>query len=139
MGSTVGWASRKQPVIALSTIEAQYIALTAGCQEAIWVKNLLCDLREPSCIPLVHFNNKGGELLSKNHAFHQRTKHINVKYHFIRQQVKTGELRVDWIPVKTNITDMLTRALTGPNLAENGRAVLGEWWGHHSRICFVLK
>lgn len=127
MGSTVGWASRKQPVVALSTTEAEYIALPAGCEESIWAKNILCNLREPSCIPLVRINNKGGELLSKNLAFHQLTKHINVKYHFIRQQVKTGELRVEWIPGKTNTADMLTKALTGPKLAENGRAVLGEW------------
>jgi hypothetical protein len=51
----------EQPVVALSTTEAEYIALTAGCQEAIWAKNSLCDLGEPSCVPLVRIENKGGE------------------------------------------------------------------------------
>jgi hypothetical protein len=78
-------------------------------------------------VSLVCIDNKGRELLSKNHAFYQRTKHIKVKYYFVRQQVKTRELRVEWIPRKTNIADMLTKALSGPKLADNEVAVLGEW------------
>jgi hypothetical protein len=122
MGSIVGWASQKQQVIALSTTEAEYRP-RSWMPKSYLGENLLCGLGEPSCVPLVRINNKGGELLSKNHAFHQRTKHFNVKYHFVRQQVKTEELRVEWIPGKTNIIDMLTKALTGPKLAKNGRAV----------------
>ena len=73
---------------------------------------------------MVYIDNKGGELLSKNQAHHVKTKHICVKYHYVRQQVKRRELVVKWIAGKKNLADMLTKALTGPTLREQARQLL---------------
>ena len=88
-GGPVSWQSRKQSCVALSTSEAEYIALTPAAQEAIWLRQLLSELeQEPEKKVVIYEDNQSTICLSKNPQFHGHSKHIAIKYHFIRDQVK---------------------------------------------------
>lgn len=109
--SAISWNSRKQPTVALSTTEAEYMALSAASQEAIWLRNLHMELFE--CTNEVHlFCDSGSALeLARNDMYHARTKHINIKFHFIRESIKNNIVRVSYINTNDQIADVLTKSL----------------------------
>ena len=111
-GGVVSWASKKQTSVALSSTEAEYVAACLATQEAIWLRSLLADLNfiqeEPT---IIHEDNQGAIAMSKNPKFHARTKHIDIKYQFIRDKVESGELLLKYCPSSDMIADMLTKAL----------------------------
>jgi hypothetical protein len=84
----VSWSSRKQSCVALSTAEAEYVAACAACKEAVWLRKLLSELfglkLEATCI---WCDNQSCMKLSKNLVFHDNSKHIEIKYHYIRDMV----------------------------------------------------
>nr|GEU47145.1 retrotransposon protein, putative, Ty1-copia subclass [Tanacetum cinerariifolium] len=84
-GCVVSWKATLQHVVALSTTKAEYMALTEAVKEAIWLKGLLEELGVELNRVTVNCDNQGAIHLSRNHVFHERTKHINVRYHFIRE------------------------------------------------------
>ena len=95
-GTAISWRSWKQSCVALSTTEAEYITLSQAAQEAIWLRQLYTDLQgEPPEPITVYEDNQAAICLSKNPQSHGRSKHIEIKYHFIREQVnkKTIELK----------------------------------------------
>ena len=82
------WSSKKEYIIALSTTEAEYIALTHAAKEAVWLRTFLSELRGVPYGPvLIDCDNQGVISLSKDNRFHARMKHINIRYHFIRECV----------------------------------------------------
>ena len=86
--SVISWLSRKQPVIALSTTEAEYITLCAATQETIyiWIGRLLTDIKAPSHRPTtIREDNQIAIAIAKNPISHARTKHIDVKFHFVNE------------------------------------------------------
>lgn len=88
-GGAVTWKSKKQTCVALSTVEAEYIALENAAQEAVWMRRLLADLKNPPEKPTVIYeDNQSTICMTKNPQFHGRSKHIGIKYHYIREQVK---------------------------------------------------
>ena len=111
-GGVVSWASKKQTSVALSSTEAEYVAACLATQEAIWLRSLLADLNfiqeEPT---IIHEDNQGAIAMSKKPKFHARTKHIDIKYHFIRDKVESGELLLKYCLSSDMIADMLTKAL----------------------------
>jgi hypothetical protein len=121
--TAVGWCSRKQDIVALSVTEAEYIAITSGAQDAIWLRQLYLELGEITT-PKLMTDNAGAKQLAKNPSFHRRTKHIDIRYHFIREQLSKGELTLDWVQGKHNKADLLTKSITGPRLNELSNAVL---------------
>jgi hypothetical protein len=124
IGNTaVGWVSQRQPVVALSTTEAEYIAISAGAQHAAWMKNFLAELGE-NITPVIITDNDGARKLSENPGFHKRSKHINQRYHYIRQQLQLRELTVEWRAGKSNKADLLTKALPAPGLDRAASAVM---------------
>jgi hypothetical protein len=123
--NAIGWSSRRQDIVAISTTEAEYIALTCGAQEAVWIKALLNELGIDT-VPMVMTDNDGAKKLAQNPGFHRRTKHINIRYHYIRNQLSQGELTVNWIPGGRNKADMLTKALVGSKLVNAVGSVLGK-------------
>ena len=83
-GGAVSWSSKRQDTISLSTTEAEYIALTHAAKEAIWFRNLLSELFGPIVEPiLINSDNQSAIALAKDDRFHARTKHIDIRYHFI--------------------------------------------------------
>ncbi|KAI3690760.1 hypothetical protein L2E82_48967 [Cichorium intybus] len=113
MGSgAISWQSKKQSVVALSSAEAEYMSLsTAGCQ-AFWLRAVLEELRECQSGPTTIFcDNKSAIALSKNPVFHDKSKHIRIKFHFIRELVSNGEVEIEFCGTKEQVADFFTKAL----------------------------
>lgn len=109
---SISWKSQKQPTVSLSSTEAEYKALFDSCKEAIWLGNVLCELRlRPAGPVLLHVDNEGAEALALNPEHHTQTKHINAQYHFIRECVSNGKVKVKHVSTKDMIADMLTKPL----------------------------
>lgn len=107
----VSWAAKKQSVTALSTTEAEYMALTQAVKEAVWLQGLIAELGGDAVqIPLLG-DNQGSNALARNPVFHNRTKHIDVQYHFVREKVADGTVTLDFVPTKLMAADLLTNAL----------------------------
>ena len=111
-GNTVSWRSKKQNTVAKSTTEAEYVALSHATQEAIWLRRLLKDIREILDNASTIFEDNCGAIeLSKNPRFHERTKHIDVSYHFVREQVKLNNIIVKYCPTQEMLADVMTKGL----------------------------
>ena len=96
-GAAVGWRSKKQSCVALSTAEAEYIALASAAQESKWLQELLSSMKETSVKPATIFeDNKLAICLTKNPRYHGRAKHIDIKHHFIRQRVQDGDIKLEF-------------------------------------------
>ncbi len=111
-GGAVSWLSKKQAVVALSTAEAEYVALSAATQEAVWLKKLMSDLKQTLTEPLVlNEDNQGAIAIAKNPVAHARTKHIDIWYHYIREAVQNGIVDLCYCPTEEMLADMLTKPL----------------------------
>ncbi|CAA7041690.1 unnamed protein product [Microthlaspi erraticum] len=110
-GNTVSWKSSLQSIAALSTTEAEYIALTKAVKEAIWIRGLLIDMGLKAEKASVWCDSQSAICLSKNNAFHERTKHMATKFNFIRDIIEEGEVEVLKIHTSENPADMLTKGI----------------------------
>jgi hypothetical protein len=111
-GGCVSWMSKLQPTVALSSAEAEYMAVCAAVQEAIHMRSLLRDLGCQQDQPTIIFeDNQGCIALSENPVHHKRTKHIEIRYHFTRERVESGEVVLKYVATEHQLADMLTKAL----------------------------
>ena len=113
-GNTISWATKKQQTVALSTAEAEYMALSSGIQEQISIEQLMGELIGKRMINLpsiVYTDNQSAIVISKDDNNHQRTKHIDIRHHFIRDHVREGRALIKWTPTQLQIADILTKAL----------------------------
>jgi hypothetical protein len=117
--SPVAWSAQKQTIIALSTAEAEYIALTTVICKILYLKALIAEVYEP-VIPLipVYCDNQGAIALASNNKFHARTKHIDIQYHYVRSLVQSGILKLQYCPTEDNIADIFTKALPRPRFTK---------------------
>jgi hypothetical protein len=108
----VAWASWKQRVVALSSMEVEYIASTVATCDAIHIRKLLADLGLvlKSATPLL-INNQSAIALTQNPVHHCRTKHIDVRHHFIREKVANGTILPEYIPTDNQPADILMKPL----------------------------
>ncbi|KAF0688449.1 hypothetical protein As57867_019867, partial [Aphanomyces stellatus] len=118
MSAPVSWGSKKQSSVSLSTSEAEYIALSLAIQEGKWIHRLLCEI-------LAAAGESGPELkilednqscikMTKNPVNHGRAKHIDIKYHHIRDEVKRGEVKLEYCETSVMLADIMTKTLPGP-------------------------
>ena len=108
-GIAVSWVSELQKLVALSTTEAQYVAITEASKEMLWLKNFLVELGK-TCVEHKLFSDSQRAIhLAKNPMFHSRTKHIQLRYHFIRSLLEDRELMLEKIRGSENPADMLTK------------------------------
>lgn len=111
-GGPISWLSQKQQVVALSTAEAEYIALSSASQEAIWLQQFLKDIGANCAQPLtIMEDNQGAIAMTKNPVGHKRTKHIDIRYHFVREQVQQGNLKIEYCSTKEMLADLFTKPL----------------------------
>ena len=117
-GSLVSWCSQKQKTVALSSCEAEFMAATAVACQALWLRSVLSELTggEPGVVKL-YVDNKSAIALMKNPVFHGRSKHIDTKYHFIRECIDEGQIAVQFVCTKEQRADALTKALPAAKLA----------------------
>ena len=117
----ISWASRKQSVVALSSTEAEYMALTLAVKEVLWLKTLFGEIGAPHHaieILTIYCDNQGAIALANNPGFHARSKHIDIRYHFIREHINgdTGTINLLYCPTGDMTADILTKGLPrGPH------------------------
>ncbi|GJS44943.1 retrovirus-related pol polyprotein from transposon TNT 1-94 [Tanacetum coccineum] len=105
------WFSRKQTAISISTIEAEYVSAGKACKQALWMKQALIDYEiKLDDIPVL-CDNKDAIDLSKNHVFHFRTKHIEIRHHILRDNIQKGNISIEKVFSEDNIADILTKPL----------------------------
>ena len=118
-GAPISWRSRKQTIVAVSTCEAEYISLSTAFKEAIWLRNLVhsllsgikevqYDFEQPTTI---HSDNQGAIALASNESINNRNKHIDIAYHYVRDVVKQGTVKLIYIQTSEMAADMFTKAL----------------------------
>ncbi|GJY54736.1 hypothetical protein Tco_0446400 [Tanacetum coccineum] len=105
------WFSKKQPALAISTIEAEYVSAEKACQQELWMKQALIkyDVRIDD-VPIM-WDNKGAIDLSKNPMQHSRTKHIKIRHHFLRDNIQKRHTSIKKVPSVDNIANILTKPL----------------------------
>jgi hypothetical protein len=98
--------------VALSSAEAEYMAASLASCEAIWLRKLLTGLFDQELEPtMIHCDNQSCIKLSENPVFHDRSKHIEIRYHFIRDRVLKGAVKLQYIPTDEQLADILTKPL----------------------------
>eukprot|EP00253_Pinus_taeda_P007523 PITA_07523 len=110
--SVVSWFSRKQQSVALSSAEAEYMATNLASCEAIWLRKMLFGLfGQPLRPSVIYCDNQSCIKLTENPVFHDRSKHIGIRYHFIRDYVQKGAVKLEYISTDEKVADILTKAL----------------------------
>lgn len=120
--SPICWSTRKQHLTAQSTTESEYIALSDAGRHVVRVRHLLYTLSRSDAYTsrkaikptIIYEDNQGSIALTDNLIFRSKTKHIQVKYHYIRDMVKDGEVKVMYMPTSRMLADGLTKALPAP-------------------------
>jgi hypothetical protein len=114
-GGPVAWSSQRQRCVSLSTTEAEYVAASTATKEIAWLRNLLNDIgccqHQPTTLLC---DNQSAIRLVRNPEFHQRTKHIDVKFHYIRNMQEEGAVNILYVDTSNQLADALTKALTQP-------------------------
>nr|GEX52821.1 ribonuclease H-like domain, reverse transcriptase, RNA-dependent DNA polymerase [Tanacetum cinerariifolium] len=110
--SPMSWSTQKQATVALSSCESEFIAATRAATQALWLKRLLSKLTHSQEEKItIQVDNKSAIALMKNHVFHGRSKHIDTKYHFIRECVEREDIQVEFVNGEYQKADILTKAL----------------------------
>ena len=107
----ISWLSKRQSVVALSTSEAEYVALNMAAQEATWLQKLLGELKIPSKPITLFEDNQGAIALAKNPVAHSRTKHIDIRFHFVREAQENGVIDIQYCPTEEMAADVLTKPI----------------------------
>ena len=116
-GGAVSWSTKKQEIVSLSTTESEYIAATHTMKEVLWLQSLIHDIFGMTLDPtILYSDNKSAIELTKEHCYHARTKHIDIKYHFIRWIVEESQIKLVYHPTDEMIADTLTKALPSPKV-----------------------
>ena len=131
LGSDIlDWQSRKQTTVALSTCEAEYMAISAAAQAVAWTRGFLSEIKEfesavieesrneemrnsggMSAVPILFSDNRAAIAMARNDVLHNRSKHIDIKHHFIREQLDAGLITLEWISTTDQLADALTKSL----------------------------
>lgn len=108
----ISWVSQKQKIVALSSCEAEYIAASTAACQGIWLGRLLDYLRKQTKGKVtLKVDNKSAIALCKNPVYHDRSKHIDTRYHFIRECVENGKIEVEYVNTSDQLADILTKSL----------------------------
>jgi hypothetical protein len=114
-GDPISWRCKKQPVVALSTCEAELYAEAAAVQEVQWLRGALAELGIDAPGPsIISGDNQSTITISKNGVKTERTKHVDVKYHFVTNAINDEQIELRWVPTKQQQADILTKALATP-------------------------
>jgi transposase InsO family protein len=121
-GCWIDWRCHKQETVALSSCEAEYMALTDAATEASWIRTLLAELESATCntpvstsraapIPILHCDSQSAIALAQNDVHHSRSKHIDLRHHFIRDEMTAGRITLKWVSSQDQVADILTKTL----------------------------
>ena len=112
----ISWSSRKQAIVARSSTDAEYVALSLATQKAIWLRLLMGDLGKGMGTPTIVYKDNQGEIeLTKNAKYHGRTKRIDISHHFVRERVIFKEITVKHCPTNEMVADIMMKGLAKPS------------------------
>jgi hypothetical protein len=118
--TSVVWSSKRQPTVATSTVEAEYVAVSEAGREAMWLRCLLKELGiSQSAATTLHCDNKGAIRLALNPGTHQRSKHIDIKHHFIRELIDRNVVVLEYVQSAMQLADVFTKGLPKPRHTQN--------------------
>ena len=126
-GCTISWSSKKQATVALSSAEAEYMAIAYATQEVGWLRTLLDEIGHSQPVPTVLLSdNLSAISIAHGETHHARTKHIDIRHHFIRERIATGEVQLHWVASAEQQADILTKALAKATFDPLVAQVFGE-------------
>ncbi|KAG6439518.1 hypothetical protein O3G_MSEX000841 [Manduca sexta] len=109
---TITWNTKRQASVAVSSTEAEYMALFEAVKEALWLRSLAVSIKIDIDKPIIIFEDNNGCIsIANNPTSHKRSKHIDIKYHFSREQVEKNIIKLNYIPTGEQIADALTKPL----------------------------
>ena len=116
-GGAISWSAKRQEIVSLSTTESEYVAATSAAKEALWLHSLITQLFGTTLDATTLFSdNQSAIVLTKDHQYHARTKHIDIRFHFIRWIIEEGSLQLIFCPTTDMVADALTKALPSPKV-----------------------
>jgi hypothetical protein len=107
----VSWQSKKQPTVALSSTESEYIALSAATCESRWISDLLHQILDTYLPITIYCDNQSAIARVNSDAYSERTKHIDIRHHFIKSYVKSNQIDLLWVSTEQQLADVLTKTL----------------------------
>ena len=123
-GNLITWRSKQQDCVSLSSCESEYYALSSTCQEVLGIRQLMTDFGYSMIDPTtIYVDNQSAIAISKNPIISDRTRHINVRKHFIREKIENNIISLEYIPTNLNLADMFTKSL-GTKLFTSHRSKL---------------
>jgi hypothetical protein len=123
-GGAVSWQSKLQPVVAMSTAEAEYVAGAMAAREGVWLRRICTHLDLGQSGPLaINIDNQSALHMATNSSDSARTKHIDLRYHYLRQSVERGAIRLRYIPTDKNAADIFTKPLAEIKFKAHCRAM----------------
>ncbi|XP_031264308.1 secreted RxLR effector protein 161-like [Pistacia vera] len=111
-GNCVSWKAQLQPLVALSTTEAEYVTVSNAFKEATWLQGILKEADLLNGTATVYSDSQSAIHLSRNPVYHERTKHVDVRHHFVRDLIAKGEIKLLKVPTEDNPADMGTKVVT---------------------------
>ena len=123
-GGAISWLSKKQVVVELSTTEVEYMAATHASKEVVWLQRLCSELGLKQQAMRIDCDSQSAIFLAKNSAYHSRTKHIDVQYHFVRDMVESMKVLLEKVDTLENVADSLTKPVSTEKFSW-GRAAMG--------------
>ncbi|KAG6487976.1 hypothetical protein ZIOFF_056734 [Zingiber officinale] len=115
----ISWVSKKQKTVSLSSAEAEYIAVTDAACEAVWLRRILSDVEQKQEAPTTIFcDNNSTIAMTKNPVFHARTKHIELRHHFIRDFVSDKKIQLKFINTNEQLADGFTKAVSSGKIEQ---------------------
>ncbi|KAF8689774.1 Reverse transcriptase (RNA-dependent DNA polymerase), partial [Rhizoctonia solani] len=126
-GTAVSWSAKKQATVALSTMEAKYMALLHACTQALWMQQFFEELYLYADAPtLILSDNLAALTLSVKSQFHGQSKHINIQHHFMHDIIKKQKVTTLYVPSNKNLADAFTKALPAPQFRYLMRSIMGK-------------
>jgi hypothetical protein len=112
-GGAVTWSSKRQATVALSTVEAEYVAMSRCAQQMSWIHSWLDEVKIKYSLPgLIKGDNRGAIALTKNTKDHGKVKHIDIRHHYIRELISSGTIILEHVPSADNLADLLTKPIS---------------------------
>ena len=110
----ISWCTKKQPTVALSSTEAEYMAIAEVAKEVMWLRIILIEMNVNVITPtIIYVDNQSAKKISENDTEHDRTKHIDIRHYFIRDLINSGEIKLVWISTHDQLADIFTKPLGG--------------------------
>lgn len=109
----MSWKSRLQQTVATSTTEAEYYAVSEAIKEILYLLPIANEVGSPQDLPIKLFgDNQGCIKLAENNQLTERSRHIDIKYHFIQEHIEEEKIKLEYVPTQNNVADILTKGLS---------------------------